>query len=64
MHFTNLTKCNGLVLTLVSVVLVFLLYMALRAYIAEREYRPMPRARTGFRLLCLFLADFVSPSAI
>lgn len=51
-------------LTLVSVVLFFRLYMALRAYIAEREYRRMPRAKTGFRLPCFFLADFLSPSAI
>lgn len=33
-HFVG---CDGSTLTLVSVVLVFLLYMALRAYIAERE---------------------------
>lgn len=51
-------------LTLVLLVLVFRLYMALRAYIAEREYRPILRARPGLRLPCFFLADFLSPSAI
>lgn len=52
-------------LTLVSGALFFLLYMARRENMTDREKRPIPRASTGLRLQCRLLATFfLSPSAI